>query len=566
MPNILLPITPTQDAISKYVSHAVTQDIVAHTGMAADAPIYYRSLSGEITQPDSTVGGKDAMRLDSDSAIFVSYKESFVGTSVINTPVREQEELLIFADPKLGIRAKPVYSYTAGMLEFSFRFNTRYAAEQWINDIKVRMGDNREYFTHELSFHYPIPKRMLIILKHIHTLRETQSGYGESYDEYMRAHITPAFGSITNQVGGGRTAVIRQRQIGITGWFEFDEPEQAEEEDASNVWVSSFTYRFEYQKPVEINLVYPLLVHNQLIDQRLFSTKPLYRIDSRNYESGVMRAADRIGPTEERLRRRNTGGVMLPEWDEWLPYHVAPSTASVLTAALVLDPSNPLYLFNLESDVDPYGWHPAVLKFFLESELPYINKYGQSILYMQLYENDKPLDDGVLELTSDGDIYATRPLSLRNTYHLRLSFVLRWTTLSQGAIDRLSKHPDATWEILDSIVPGGLGGGWPWDVYNRYPDGRKPPSGAPSTPWVWVPGQTVGGRGGTSGIPNGWGPNHPSWKDYYFPESYLEEFFKLIESNINGANGAPIRDTAGREIDSVRIMDLTVLFHKRDGE
>jgi hypothetical protein len=572
--------------------------------MDRHAPVYYRTQDGEVTQPDSTVGDDDAMRIDTHSAVFVTYKESYVGTSVINTPVRAQEEPWLFTDHRLGITAKPIYSYTQGELEFVFRFNTRYAAEQWVNDIKVRIGDNREYFTHELRFHYPVPKELLMMLKHFHTLREEQSGYGESYDEWMKRCITPAYSSVTNQAGSGRTPVIRQTQIGITGWFDFEEPEAPEKGDETGTWSSSITYRFEYQKPVEINFVYPLLIHNQLIDECLFSTDPLYRIDDRIYDSNITRLSDEVSHLNEKRQRRNTGGVILPPWDEWLPKHMTPSTATMLIACLMLDPDNPRSLFDLREDIAPFEWHPSVIKFFIESEAPYIGKLGKSILYMQLYENDRPLADGILEMDSEGYIYATEPLSLRNTYHIRMAFILRFSMLDKDAIDRLTKWPDALWEIFDSIVPGGLHpdgwehfhknwgngfNGWAYDggslewgggVTNGglgHIPGWNPylPGGGSNVPgWNGGSGTNNWGNGGGGGswtggngssvIPPGWGPNHPDWKDDYFPPDYIEDIFKKIEDFLNGANAPPIRDTAGRTIDQVRIMNLSLIYMRRE--
>lgn len=451
MPNLLIPIKPTYESVTRYAAHNVVERMMQMTGISSETGVRYASADGGYYQHNSTINQTDEPnRLGHSSRIQVVVTEEYDPDQIINGPVRETEERLIFTDTALDIYLKPVYSATECVIAVDYRCSSRAEADAWRNAIKSRLADNRQFHMHELDFHYPVPRESLVILKHLHTLRENVAGYGDTFGAYLKSHMTDRATSLTTLGGTEAILVIREKEIGVQGWFEFTEPQEADKQSDSPAWTCTFTYRFRYQKPVQVHMVYPLVVHQQVIDAEFYSTESAYDLTTRLRQPGRwLNAAKRLGTAFMSKPQPSIGGVRIPEWDVWLPEQLPPSTTTLVTALTGLQ--DPQIMGNL-LDLGEWVWHP-LMEAFLRSEAPYLHKHGESIMYVHGFTGAYPMEGAALRVDDDLTVYSPTPLDLRQQYHLRVALVMDYTRLTPRAINAFIHNGKLAILVFKTLYP-----------------------------------------------------------------------------------------------------------------
>lgn len=450
MPNLILPIPVTYESVTRHVTQSVVDRVKAITAIPNDVPVRYPGSLARMYQNGSTVTGEEKNQFEHASKIYITVQEEYQEESTLSLPVRHIDMRHIFEDEALKIFLKPIYSYTTTTVNFTYRGQTRSQVERWRDDIRVRLSDNRQSHLHELDYHYPLPKSALVILHHLHSLREQQAGYGETFVDYLKKHLTYHATTLTTLAGTEPLLVIRERQVGIQGWFEFIEPPEADKDDGGASWTINFTYKFTYQKPVSTNFQYPLVVHNQFIDARFYSDKPLYRLNRDILKPGDQRYL--FNRLEDMFKKPTDpiSGLRYPAFDEWLPKQIPPHTASVCTWLIGLEPTD----LQTVVDLNDLGDHELVpvFKRFLKHEASYLNKKGDSIVYFTLFEEDLPLKDLSLTIDENLVVRSKTPLDLRKTYHLRMSFITEFSLLTPRAWKALLEHGFAAVLILQTLI------------------------------------------------------------------------------------------------------------------
>jgi hypothetical protein len=451
MPNRILPIKATYESVTRLATHSVVEQVMKRTGLSPNVSIRYPGETGNDFQPGSAITGEDENKFEHSNKVLITVQEEYKEDAIINTPVRYNDSPYIFEDKDIGVVLKPVYSYTSVTINFAIRFGTRVESEAWLNDIKVRLGVNRSTMLHELDYHYEVPQLALNVLAHLHELREAQAGYGQDLVSWFREKFTKRTTTLSNASGNSSLMVIGEKAIGVQGWFEFVEPPPADKDDAGASWTATFTYRFNYQKPVSINFIYPIIVHNQQIDGRLFSKVPPYSLADRpSLKTETLQSYDTHSELY-RLPPDPMGGKRHPVWDDWIPLSIPNYTASLASWMLQVDKDDPSFVMNM----DQLGSDELVpvIRDFMISEAPYIAKRGESLLYFTLFCGKVPMDDGSITLDADLNLRTTAPMDLRQTYHIRLAVITELSILSKRAIRALQENGYATLLIWQSLFP-----------------------------------------------------------------------------------------------------------------
>lgn len=446
------------DAIMRRACRNVIQNVMRITGMDETDNVDFRGDYGIAKHPGGSMGtqGKN-QTYPHDGRIIVNAKETYRESEVINSAVREPDAQPIFLDQSLGIVIKPVYSATDVELSFTFRAKTKTEAQNWRDDIKVRMADNRQQHLHELEYHFPVPVWCSMFLKHVHTLREAQGGYGQSLGEYLKEAYTKRAYLAGTQDGDLKKTllVIGEHQIGVQGWFDFqDVPEEDKVGDGGPAWNISFTYRFNYKKPVEINAQYPLVIHNQLIDAMYIPNPQEIRDPDKvsNYRGSYKFALDTFD-YEARTAPRPNGGIMIPEFDEWIPDAVPNYTTSLITWMTFPQPADLQLVFS-EEDVLTTGFDPSILA-YMRRQGQKLVKRGQAAIHFCLYRDNDPIADGdlVVTVTERGFEIRTKSVpDIRLRYHMRMSFCTSYALYTEEALEELHQDGYATLRMFQTVV------------------------------------------------------------------------------------------------------------------
>jgi hypothetical protein len=456
MPKIKLMVPETESTIVRPIVTEVARQLMDMTGINKEhTQIFYPRENGKIAQPGSTLTG-DALpnTLPFDQRVAIEVEEVYQEEDIHSISVHRPENRLIFLDNDLDTVLRPVYVTATMTLNFKYRAADETSAKRWRDDIYVRMALLQQPHLMQVTYNYAIPDWMIIVLQEIHRLREANHGYGQDWPTYFNDNSSKLLSVLSNLAGKEQVLAMSETQVRIPAVFDFTgAPEKGNREDGGEAWTISFSYKFQYAKAVACQLVYPLVVHNTPMDEVF---RPKGAMDTpNNHLVGFTASSGALAQFESgswSMPSAQSQGYAIPAFDEFMPEYVMPATQRVMTAIVLLDKDNPQLLMNLAKIDENFEFRPDVLN-LLRDEVPSLAKPYQSIFHLSLYRNVNLLPADVLEVDFNLDVKATRLLSERYYYHVRLSMVTDLRRVDRAALDRARSHGRALVEILKAIEP-----------------------------------------------------------------------------------------------------------------
>lgn len=459
MPRILRAITATDVSVTRPVIFEVARAIMAATGIHPNTQIFYPGESEKVLQQGSEMNPDENAELNImpfSERISIEVDELFEEDRMNSTAVHRQETIPIFLDDPLEIMIKPVYASTDYTINFRYRAVDKPGAERWRNEMRARVADERQVHDYSASYSYLIPTAFLAILEELHRMREAVAGYGEDYQTYFGKNSTKRITTIATQSGHSSALAVAETQSRVNGWFDFSGmPELGSKEDEGDTWTISFSFKFKFDKPIACVMHYPIILHNQIVDQKFrpsesrsdddWRTKPVAFSSStgflNHFESG-----------RDVRKLQSNQGYGIPEFDEFIANAMPRSTLRVVTQLTQIDPANPKLLFNLLTDLEDLEFTPSMAE-FLKSESKYMTQPYRSIFQLTLFRNHDIVDDMPIVATSNLDLSTVNAMDLRCYYHVRLSIVTDLRLLPTEAIDRARDHGLALIEIIKTLDP-----------------------------------------------------------------------------------------------------------------
>lgn len=472
MPTLLLPLPEIQESIVRPAVFDIIAQLKKTTGINFPTPIYFPGDLKKMHQAGTTIdnANKDPV-LSSQRQIFVEVSETYNEDYVASIgALYANEHPPVFLDPILHVKMVPVYVTTTLKIDLKFKTQSKTEALRWRDDILVQMSRLRNLNPHDITYHFSIPGEFLEILKHIHTLREQTEGYGQAFQDYIVSNGTTRLKLIADQANKFNGLAVSEKQCKIFGLYDFDvAPENAERDDASGTWISTMSYNVSYQRPTEMSMQYPIMVHNELLPEKYVT----YVLDNPTLDNRVQRYSTSIFALSSFETPNYLESIMdlkpfinVPEFDQFNPKQVPTFTGCVFMALCRLDLPDKKTLMNL-NEVDPIVIDEDIIEFIRESEYPYIGRLYQSVIQIHLYKDDKLFiyndgdytggemayyRDGGLICSPDLTISTRVDLNPRRTHRVRFSLVTDLALLQPEAFYRLKKYPKAFDKIMRAIL------------------------------------------------------------------------------------------------------------------
>lgn len=438
MPNIVSPISQLHWTVERPVVFEIARQIMAMSGISSKTPITFYGDEEKTSQAGSTVESTHPEnKWPYDERVYIEVSEDYDPDSLGSTAVTRIEHPAYIQDDLLGLNLRPVYVRTILTISFKYRARDKAQAVRWRNERRIKTSQMQECMLHDLTYHYCIPTDQLEIVKEIYRLRENVAGYGQSYNDYLTGIANRNVGLVTNQAMSDAAWVVNENQVRVVGiWDYTGVPEKAEKEGDADTWSVTFSHKVEYHKPIGSQIRYPLIVHNQLIgeDYRPGPVKVIENYQARRSISGeYMKGFE----TDSRaIALRGDTGVTLPEFDDWIPKSILPSTVRVFTAVSLVDTASPRTLFNLE-DLGEYQLIPEILDWIRQQEWRWMGKDYQSILSLTLYKDLTQLSSDSISVDANLNVTAAVDMDPRHVYHVRLGLVTNFNYLATPALQRL---------------------------------------------------------------------------------------------------------------------------------
>lgn len=457
MPRILLTVPETYESVTRPVVYDITRKIFEETGLPLDTLIHYPSDLTVGQQLGSSINkeGKDVTKFNYTTQVAVEVDENYEQDRLHSTAVQRAENLLIFNDEKLGVEIKPIYASAELVINFKFRAIDKVLATRWRDDIRNRVSAERAERVHDIKYHYLIPEEMIHTLKEVHKMREVVEPYGDDWLTYFGDHRTTRTTEITTLKGTEARWAIAETQMRIMGWFEFEGiPEQGGKDDEASTWTIGFSYKLRYDKPIACAMLYPMMIHNQLVSDtyRPRASELPYKVEQ--HQRSYALSALYLGYFEANnnpLYTRVNPGISIPEFDDFVPQTVMNDTMRVFTALVSLDDSDPQLLMNL-NELGKFQFEPGLLH-CLKNESPWMTKPYQSIFMLSIYCGNQLMDPKYIRVDSNLNVYSTVKLSKRLYYHLRFSVVKRLSLLPPVTKERLRRCGACLIKVINAIDP-----------------------------------------------------------------------------------------------------------------
>ncbi len=455
MPSVLVPVKGLYETVLRPIAHKVADDVKRWTGMPKDVPIRIYNESGFDHNPGSAIDDEKGKRLQfgAGSKVTITVTERYKEDAVIGSPVRTPDEPFIFLDKALNIMMKPVRSYNTVIMAFEYRAKTKHEAEAWRNDIKVRLAEDRQALLHEVIFHYEVPMLTQEMLAHFHELRERQAGYGEDLATWFNKCFTPRSTVLTNSNAAVSHRVVNEHSIGLQGWFDFSELEEAYKRTDNPTWTITFNYQFNYQKPVEVNFVYPPLIHNQRINAGLLNKKPRYRLEDRPRNEDWPRSRANYESVADMHRKPTDplSGRRIPLWDEWVPVHVPPGTLTIASWMIQVLPEDPTLVLDLKN-MGRTKFSDIYLNYF-KCCYKHLTTRGGAVIHFGAFRGTEPLVDEALYIDENLVMRTRVPMDLRRDYHVRMSMLMDKAAFLPQIYHCANLHPDMLIDLWETVEP-----------------------------------------------------------------------------------------------------------------
>lgn len=454
MPNVSVTIPEVDQSVSRPIIFDIIDQIRNITLIDKNARILFPGDIQRQQQAGTNIDENTRKALYmSGTILHIEVEENYEDGSLGTNPIAEVEHTPIFADTDTGVYIKPVYASTQVTINFKLRTTSKTDAIKWRDDVRMRAGRMRDIFLHKIHYHYTVQREILQLLVDVHGLRENVAGYGQSFDAYFKSYADTRFTEIGTLTGSYSEMGVAEVQQKIQGIFDFQgAPDKAEKDTENSTWVISFAYKFNYERPVMLNIAYPITIHNQLIPAKYIDfTDNVYDPDNANQQyTKSLGALHNFEMAEMAYRKINkVPYIKIPTHDEYIVTDSKPGTATSMMSLCFVD-TDQMTLANL-GDLGEAMIDPDILDFIKQSEYSYMTNDYASILQLELYRGVYPASSGTIVCDSSLNVKAVSILDLRKQYRIRLSIVTNIAMLPTTAIDRLRMYPKAFVKLIQSI-------------------------------------------------------------------------------------------------------------------
>ncbi len=446
MPMYNLAIEEIDESIKRPIVYSVVTELLQLFGLKDNIPVVFKGQAVQPAYANSEVTGdfqNGNNRFNADSLLTITdYDEEENETTLLSTPVQYIDHRGVFSDTGINVHLVP--SYVSKRFNVNIQLSgTEKQIERWRANIKRRTSQGVLNGIHTVKYHYPIPLKFMMFLMQAHEMRENVAGYDEDLATWLKNNFIPTMDVIRSGNGSSPTFVIRESQQPIQGWFDFGTgAPKKEKDDEMARYTLSFTYTFYIDIPETMNLIAPLVIHNQLLPYEWLPKKaPMAELDFiKSYGSYSQEAFNhfRFAASDNQYTYSTRPGLPIPEFDDWVgdvPNRGYETVTRILTR---LDESNLKNVMDL-SELGEWAINPICAQYMKDTRSKIFKPYA-NVINIMLFNGDNLLD--MSKLSADENLFVTyeKDLDLRKSYHLVITMCTNPTKLTEEAWDDLTTH------------------------------------------------------------------------------------------------------------------------------
>lgn len=478
--------------------------------------------------------------------LVVNFTEETSEDHTLVTHPNRSEHLPVFWDEHRDIIVRPVYRTVIHNLNLEYIAPNQNLAQRWLDEMRSRISMQRAELYQTLEYHFAIPSPVLHLLHHLHTTKEASpTPDGDDFKTYLDKYLFRPTTTAETLIGTAPTRVIQEKQFEVIGWFDFSDSPVVPEKDGneSGAYRASFSYRFQYDRPMQMYCRWPMVVHNKAIAPQYRPQEPY-----ETFRQAHRRVTFTKGSFESLMDNMRAHGIpylIHPDVDDWTPDTPPKGVLTFFSGLLVLNPNHPRRLVDL-FNLGPYTFMPYFLEYFYQQRHTLFGP-SSSPFEFRLYQSGHHKTDVSFSFEAGSlRLHANEDLDPTYQYHIQISIRRNWRLLSPDTIQCLRRYPMVTYLTLLALgvkLGNGtypelsvLGAGTPRTVSEQCPGEGSllgPPEAGGTWPWPWLgdewtntPWPGYGWNDPDSdrnpwdwpgGNNNGFNPGYPTWPGSTFP-------------------------------------------------
>ena len=453
----ILEIPNTEENIVRPVVYEVVRDICKRIGLSEEMTKAVRFIGsgGALPIKGSTLDDRGQLgRLPGDEYITITHEEEYDENYAMSVATFQPEVPPIFFDSNLGVLLKPVYQRVKNTVSIKLVAADKTSADTISGTLKRRFSQRAMEQTHVVNYSWPIPDTFMAILHEVHRLRENNKGYNEDFPHWLKRCFVKRMAVITAQDGKNARFTIREKQLQVHGWPEFqDQPPKQQREGEVGTWSIEFTYTFSYDRVESMVMRYPIMVHNQLMTNRYYDDfiAEDYKAIMRYYTYSMNASIPHLGYPSGLETLVRQGAISVPPFDKWKPELTPARYTPALNIMLQVDSNNPNALLSL-TQLGDWDFSLDVIRFLRERPRSIVVPYN-NIFNVQLYRNNSLMDTQKIIVSEDLDLHYAEPLDERYVYHLSISVLSDITRVDVFTLANLAKEGAFALRYLIAIIP-----------------------------------------------------------------------------------------------------------------
>lgn len=462
MTAVTIPIVGAERTIIFPVIFSTLKELKKIYQIPDDTTIQVPSSTGSISY--CTIDGKPLGNqnpsTDVDNKFKIEYTLEDVEESVSNTTDYQDYHRWFFNDKTIGFMMRPVYKDIKLNLTITYESRNKSTLTNYKNRHRLKVSKTNVAY-HSLEYKFIVPKSLTKLLKKIFDLKESNAPYDIDYADYLNEYsddrLILSSTSNANQID----LSVKEIQTRVMGMLDNSISNEMEYDKEKSKWSLNIDYSITFQMPFAVYARYPIIVHNQLLPREYASLVSTIPVD--DFKTAL---EDNQIPSMRFFQDYLMGDIarglktlISPITDDFIYDYNPVGMKTITTVLCMVDNSDKRAVCNLGS-LGYINLNDGILEWLRQGEYAHIKKLYQSILYLDLIEDEQALNGRDINIDSDLNITTNFDMLPRSIYHLRLSYTYEFHHLRAEARERI---------LADSTIKDVLK-----DSYNKINHNHQP--------------------------------------------------------------------------------------------
>jgi hypothetical protein len=322
---------------------------------------------------------------------------------------------IFLLDKENGFNVRPSYRPIKLTITLTYKSRSKTNFNRIIQRLRTHYDNSGYSIAHNLEYSYLIPNNVLLLINDIKDLKDSSMNLHDYINSISLYKL-----DYTVKRGSDRTTpVFRGRFNNIFGYIETNPSDLEIEKQDDPYYSMGFKYVVNIKQPDMLFIQYPIIVNNKKLPSKWL---PEYSIGkSIEHAEGKINISDIIG-NYNRLRDNNVTMHRIPTYDNFYPLPYDDNAfIRIVSILLEIDPNKPNYLFNID-DLKYIGFPLVFIEYLkLCGDTDLFNFY-MSLVYIELYNHNDKKDHGLYK-DENNNIFATKPLDIKGSYHLVINIL-----------------------------------------------------------------------------------------------------------------------------------------------